>query len=120
MARLRGPGAPVTSASPMVIMTASTFPAAKASIEGAYSNQSNFTSTPASLNHPFSIPIWNAVQPGQSEKAMRSGPLTGAGGAAGAGAGAAAGAAGGASLLQPLVENAKISQPAIVRVRTLR
>src|SRR4029079_12567022 len=108
MATLRAPGAPVTSASPIVIMTASTLPAANASIDGAYSNQSNLASTPASLNHPFSIPIWNAVQTGQSENAMRSGPLAGAGGGA-AGAGAAAGAAGagaGVSLLQ-LVVNAK-------------
>ncbi len=82
-------------------MTASTLPAVKASIEGAYSNQSNLTSTPASLNQPFWIPISNAVHPGQSENAIRSGGLTGAGGGA-AGAGAMAGAAGGAgSLLQP-------------------
>src|SRR4029077_17311544 len=79
MARLRAPGAPVTSASPIVIMTASTLPAANASIDGAYSNQSNFTSIPASLNHPFWIPISNAVQPGQSLKATRSGVLAGAG-----------------------------------------
>src|SRR3954470_14834097 len=78
MATLRGPGAPVTSASPVVIITASIFPAAKASIEGAYSNQSNFTSTPASLNQPFWIPISKAVQPGQSEKPTRSGGLGGA------------------------------------------
>ena len=63
---LRAPGAPVTSASPFVIMTASTLPAANASIDGAYSNQSNSTSTPASLNQPFWMPISNAVQPGQS------------------------------------------------------
>ena len=59
-------------------MTASTLPAANASIEGAYSNQSNLTSTPASLNHPFWIPTSNAVQPGQSEKPMRNGALAGA------------------------------------------
>src|SRR4051812_32993853 len=85
MATLRAPGAPVTSASPIVIMTASTLPAANASIEGAYSNQSNFTSTPASLNQPFWMPTSNAVHPGQSEKPIRSGPL-----AAGAGAACAA------------------------------
>src|SRR5580692_9727795 len=82
-------------------MTASTLPAVKASIEGAYSNQSNLTSTPASLNQPFWIPISNAVHPGQSENATRSGGLAG-GGAGAAGAGAMAGAGGGAdSLLQP-------------------
>src|SRR5512138_3612404 len=73
MATLRAPGAPVTSASPIVIITASTLPAENASIDGAYSNQSNFTSTPASLNQPFWMPISKAVQPGQSEKAIRSG-----------------------------------------------
>src|SRR5450432_2257604 len=81
MATLRGPGAPVTSASPVVIMTASTLPAAKASIDGAYSNQSNLTSTPASLNQPFWMPISKAVHPGQSEKPTRSG-LEASGGAA--------------------------------------
>ena len=50
----------------MVTMTASTLPAANASIDGAYSNQSNLTSTPASLNQPFWMPTSNAVQPGQS------------------------------------------------------
>ena len=85
-------------------MTASTLPAVKASIDGAYSNQSNLTSTPASLNQPFWIPISNAVHPGQSENATRSGGLAG-GGAGAAGAGAMAGAAGGAgSLLQPASE----------------
>src|SRR5882672_5797339 len=78
MATLRGPGAPVTSASPVVIMTASILPAANASIDGAYSNQSNLTSTPASLNQPFWMPISKAVQPGQSEKPTRSGGLGGA------------------------------------------
>src|SRR4029077_11414185 len=99
MARLRAPGAPVTSASPIVIMTASTLPAANASIDGAYSNQSNLTSTPASLNQPFWIPISNAVHPGQSENATRRGGFTGAGGGA-AGAGAGAGAGGACSLVQ--------------------
>ena len=75
MATLRAPGAPVTSASPLVIMTASTLPAANASIDGAYSNQANSTSTPASLNQPFWMPTSNAVQPGQSEKPIRSGPF---------------------------------------------
>src|SRR4029078_212122 len=51
MATLRAPGAPVTSASPSVIITASTLPAANASMDGAYSNQSHFTSTTASLTH---------------------------------------------------------------------
>src|SRR5204863_2580035 len=78
MATLRAPGAPVTSASPIVIMTASTLPAANASIDGAYSNQSNWTSTPASLNQPFWIPTSNAVQPGQSLNAIRSGLAAGA------------------------------------------
>src|SRR6478735_1922268 len=78
MATLRGPGAPVTSASPVVIMTASILPAANASIEGTYSNQSNLTSTPASLNQPFWMPISKAVQPGQSENPTRSGALGGA------------------------------------------
>ena len=63
---LRAPCAPVTSASPLVIMTASTLPAVNASIDGTYSNQANSTSTPASLNQPFWMPISNAVQPGQS------------------------------------------------------
>ena len=36
------------------------------------------TSTPASLNQPFWIPTSNAVQPGQSEKPMRSGFAAGA------------------------------------------
>src|SRR6185312_16159838 len=113
MAMLRAPGAPVTSASPIVTITASSLPAANASIDGAYSNQSNFTSSPASLNHPFSIPTSNAVHPGQSLKAMRSGGL--AGGAAGA-AGAATGAAdgGGTSLLQPASAK-KDSQPTRTR-----
>src|SRR4051812_34720282 len=106
MATLRAPGAPVTSASPMVIMTASTLPAAKASIDGAYSNQSNLTSTPASLNQPFWMPISKAVHPGQSEKPMRRGLAASGGGGAGARAGAeAAGAAGGGaavSVLQPM------------------
>src|SRR4051794_41982997 len=83
MATLRAPGAPVTSASPIVIMTASTLPAANASIDGAYSNQSNWTSTPASLNQPFWIPTSNAVQPGQSLNAIRSGFAAGAAGGAG-------------------------------------
>src|SRR5258708_27991867 len=83
MATLRGPGAPVTSASPVVIITASILPAAKASIDGAYSNQSNLTSTPASLNQPFWMPISKAVHPGQSEKPTRSGGLGGAAWAAG-------------------------------------
>src|SRR6476660_3935162 len=78
MATLRAPVAPVTSASPMVIMTASTLPAANASMDGAYSNQSNWTSTPASLNQPFWIPTSNAVQPGQSLNAIRSGLAAGA------------------------------------------
>src|SRR5688572_19061392 len=109
MATLRAPGAPVTSASPSVIITASTLPAANASIDGAYSNQSNFTSTPASLNHPFWMPISNAVQPGQSLYPMRSGALAGAGGGA-AGRGAAAGAGAGAgSLLQPPVARAPVT-----------
>src|SRR5450755_1123118 len=80
-------------------MTASTLPAVKASIEGAYSNQSNLTSTPASLNHPFWMPISKAVQPGQSEKAIRNGALAGGGGGA-AGAAAGAAGAGAGSLLQ--------------------
>src|SRR6266540_377128 len=96
IATLRAPGAPVTSASPIVIMTASTLPAANASIDGAYSNQSNLTSPPASLNQPCWIPISNAVHPGQSEKPTRSGSLAGAGGgAAGAAGGAPAGGGGG-------------------------
>src|SRR4029078_5733347 len=96
MATLRGPGAPVTSASPIVIMTASTLPAANASIDGAYSNQSNLTSTPASLNQPFWMPMSNAVHPGQSLYAMRSGGLCGGGGGVAA-TGSAAGAVAGAS-----------------------
>src|SRR3954466_985836 len=102
MATLRAPGAPVTSASPMVIMTASTLPAANASIEGAYSNQSNLTSTPASLNHPFWMPISKAVHPGQSLKPMRRGLAASGGGVAGAGTAAGAdgaGGGGGASVL---------------------
>src|ERR1700747_234036 len=79
MATLRGPGAPVTSASPVVIITVSVLPAAKASTDGAYSNQSNLTSTPASLNQPFWMPISNAVHPGQSEKPTRSGGWSPAG-----------------------------------------
>src|SRR6185295_17001423 len=75
MPMLRAPGAPVTSASPTVIMTASTLPAANASIDGVYSNHSNLTSTPASLNQPFWMGISNAVQPGQSLKAILSGPF---------------------------------------------
>src|SRR3954470_17388460 len=88
MPMLRAPGAPVTSASPMVIMTASTLPAAKAPIDGVYSNHSSLTSTPASLNHPFWFGISNAVQPGQSLNAILSGafdPAAGAGSAASAG-----------------------------------
>ena len=65
-ATLLPPWAPVTSASPEAMVTASTLPAVKASMDGAYSNQENWTSTPASLNHPFWMAISNAVQPGQS------------------------------------------------------
>src|SRR4051812_1137159 len=104
MATLRAPGAPVTSASPIVIMTASTFPAANASIDGAYSNQSNLTSTPASLNQPFWIPISNAVQPGQSENPTRSGGFAGGGGGGAGVLGAIAGPGAGVSLLQPSVK----------------
>src|SRR6266851_8353655 len=82
MATLRAPGAPVTRASPIVIMTASTLPAVNASIDGVYSNHSKSVSTPASLNHPFWMPISNAVQPGQSLKAILSGGLASLGGAA--------------------------------------
>src|SRR5258708_37950512 len=82
MATLRGPGAPVTRAPAVVIIAASLLPAAKASIEGAYANQSNLTSTPASLNQPFWMPISKAVHPGQSEKPTRSGGLLSAGGSA--------------------------------------
>src|SRR3954468_5390227 len=88
MPMLRAPGAPVTSASPTVIMTASTLPAANASIDGVYSNHSSLTSTPASLNPPFWFGISNAVQPGQSLNAIFSGafdPAAGAGSAASAG-----------------------------------
>ena len=84
----------------MVIITASTLPAVKASIEGGYSNQTNSTSTPASLNQPFWMPISNAVQPGQSLKATRSGAFAGGGGGVAACGGAAAGAGGGGSLVQ--------------------
>src|SRR6476646_9691958 len=42
-------------------------------MDGVYSNHSNEVSTPASLNQPLRIPISNAVQPGQSLKAIRSG-----------------------------------------------
>src|SRR5215467_3751639 len=97
MATLRAPGAPVTSASPIVIMTASTLPAANASIDGAYSNQSNLTSTPASLNQPFVMPTSNAVHPGQSLYAIRSGGF----GAGGGGVGAATGAGAGAGVVSP-------------------
>src|ERR1044072_8769649 len=106
MATLRAPGAPVTSASPIVIMTASTLPAANASIDGAYSNQSNLTSTPASLNQPFWMPTSNAVPPGRSEKPIRSGPFA-------AGAGAALAAGGVRSPTLELRETvAKVRQPA--------
>src|SRR3569623_1329204 len=84
MPTLRGPGAPVTRASPTVIMTASTFPAANASMDGVYSNHENSTSTPASLNQPFWLPISHAVPPGQSEKAFfRGGPFAAGGAPAG-------------------------------------
>src|SRR6476659_10807673 len=99
MPTLRAPGAPVTSASPTVTITASSSPAANASIDWAYSNQSNLTSTPASLNQPFRMPTSNAVHPGQSLYPIRSGGF-GGGSAAGAGAALAAGGAGGCSLLQ--------------------
>src|SRR3954471_14875197 len=72
MPTLRAPGAPVTRASPTVIMTASTLPAAKASMDGEYSNHEKSTSTPSSLNQPFWMPISKAVQAGQSENAMRN------------------------------------------------
>src|ERR1700710_3039902 len=76
MPTLRAPGAPVTSASPTVIITASTLPTAKASMDGVYSNHEKSTSTPASLNQPFWMPISNAVHPGQSENAIfKGGPL---------------------------------------------
>src|SRR5262249_31940174 len=97
MPMLRAPGAPVTSASPTVTATASTLPAAKASIDGAYPNQSTLTSTPASLNQPFVMPMSNAVQPGQSLYAIRSGGF--GGGGAGAAGGGAAGA--GAEAVSP-------------------
>src|SRR3569623_12936 len=84
MPTLRGPGAPVTRSSPTVSMTASTFPAANASMDGVYSNHENSTSTPASLNQPFWMPISNAVHPGQSEKAVfRGGPFAAGGAPAG-------------------------------------
>src|SRR5258706_2551646 len=81
MATLFAPGAPVTRASPMVIITASTLPALKASIDGAYSNHSKSVSRPASLNQPFRIPTSNAVQPGQSLNAIFSGGFAGLAGA---------------------------------------
>src|SRR6266481_7513659 len=84
IATLRAPGAPVTRASPIVIMTASTLPALNASIDGVYSNHSKSVSTPASLNHPLRIPISNAVQPGQSLNAIRSGGFASLGGVAAA------------------------------------
>src|SRR5882724_1080131 len=116
MPTLRAPGAPVTSASPTVTVTASTLPAANASMDGAYSNQSNLTSTPASLNQPFWIAISNAVHPGQSLYAMRSGGL-GAGAGGGGGVGAATGAGGGASVLQAIPLPAK---PARARASATR
>src|SRR6266550_1724064 len=82
IATLRAPGAPVTSASPIVIMTASTLPALNASIDGVYSNHSKSVATPASLNQPLRMPISNAVQPGQSLYAILSGGLGGVGGVA--------------------------------------
>src|SRR4051794_40692167 len=111
MATLRAPGAPVTSASPVVIMTASTLPAANASIEGAYSNQSNTTSTPASLNHPFWMPLSNAVHPGQSLNPACNGFAAGGGGG-GAGAAAGAGAGAASSFLQLLTTTRRRSADA--------
>src|SRR5882724_2910424 len=107
IATLRAPAAPVTSASPIVIMTASTLPAEKASIEGEYSNHSNSVSTPASLNHPFWMAISYADQPGQSLKAMRSGGLAGPAEVAGDGVAEPAAAAGACSdfLSQPRAPN---------------
>ena len=60
------PLAPVTRVSPLVMQTASTLPAAKASMEGTYSNQENSTSTPASLKKPLRSATSQATQPGQS------------------------------------------------------
>src|SRR5258706_16291171 len=100
IARLRAAGAPVTRASPIVIMTASTFPALKASIDGVYSNHESSVSTPASLNQPFRIPISKAVHPGQSLNAILRGGFAGAVGVADA---AGAPPAAGVSFLSQLV-----------------
>src|SRR5882724_7218198 len=117
IATLRAPAAPVTSASPIVIMTASTLPAEKASIEGEYSNHSNSVSTPASLNHPFWMAISYADQPGQSLNAMRSGGLAGAADAAAEGvADAAAAVACSDFLSQPRAPNPNKATAASTRV----
>ena len=60
------PVEPVTIASPLVHVTASTLPADSASMLGRYSIQTNCTSTPASLKKPFWIATSHATQPGQS------------------------------------------------------
>src|SRR5882724_103204 len=101
MATLLAPGAPVTRASPIVIITASTLPALKASIEGAYSNHSKSVSRPASLNQPFRIPTSKAVQPGQSLNAIFSGGFAGFGASALADSSAGADAVGASFLSHP-------------------
>src|SRR5882757_10848015 len=115
IAMLRAPGAPVTSASPIVIMTASTFPALNASIDGVYSNHSKSVSTPASLNQPLRIPISNAVHPGQSLNAIRSGGFAALGGVAAAAEAEAVGA--GASFLSQLTS--AVRRPRATEARTI-
>src|SRR6185436_4801884 len=91
MPTLGAPLLPVTSASPLVIVTASTLPAVNASMLGTYSNQTNSTSTPSCLNQPFWMPMSQATQPGQSlYPIFKAGPL----GLFGATVTATAGAAG--------------------------
>src|SRR5687768_7760231 len=110
---LAAPLEPVTSASPLVTATASTLPAANASIDGTYSNQVKSTATPASLNQPFWMAMSQATQPGQSLYAMRSAGPAAAGAAAGAAvAGTAAlGASTGASVVSGLASSFLLQAP---------
>src|ERR1700742_2470801 len=80
IATLGAPVLPVTSASPLVMETASTLPAENASIDGEYSNHFSSTLTPSSLNHPFCSAMSQATHPGQSLYAIFSAGPVGVGG----------------------------------------
>jgi hypothetical protein len=57
--------------------TESTLPSEKASIDGTYSNQTSFTSRPASRKKPRASAMSHATHPGQSLYAMVNVPREG-------------------------------------------